>query len=148
MHDGQVQYRSYVPDAEGGRIIRDFRGGEDDNFRYALKEPMDAEELNAFERIINRVRAEGGRVIILRPPVSAEMYQTEKLMPHPSIPKMTQFLQEKGLVYIDFNPHSYFATDASHIDWYETEALSQELAKRLLPYLDLPSCKSSTSIAP
>jgi hypothetical protein len=128
--DGQVYYRSYLPDR---RAAGKLTGASSEYGAFEsihLAGSLDPDALSALERIVQRFRADR-QLVIVRPPVSGEIYELENRMQRDAIDRVTAFLSRLGVPYVDMNPSPYQFTDLSHIDWYDTAEATASLAQRL-----------------
>lgn len=142
--NGQVFYRIYLPDSAAADLARrkGFAPVEYGAFeKIYLAGGFKEQQWAAYQRIIADVAANGGVVILVRPPVAPELYALENGK-KPILKKTLAYFAEEQIPYVDLNPHAYRALDMSHVDWYDTAALSEDLALRILPYL------SAASLAP
>jgi hypothetical protein len=131
--DGQVYYHSFLPDRSAGQGVRAFGIRGLDPFA-AMAGQSNPSAWNAFDSLLRRA-IDHCEIVIVRPPVDSAMYDLENSTFAEIITRMCSRLKAYGIPYIDLNPHPYFSTDMSHIDWYETTALSRELARRMAPHV-------------
>lgn len=133
-NNGQVVYRVYLPNRAAAQRVRLFDNGEYDTYKNVyLTGYFNEDEWESFQRI---VQDPSFAVVVVRPPIDPKLYNLENEM----LPEITERV-ENGLraieiPYIDMNPHNYFSTDMSHIDWYDTPKVSTDLAFRLIPAVD------------
>ncbi|MDA0746914.1 MAG: hypothetical protein O2954_10370 [bacterium] len=135
---GQVFYRVYLPDRKAGESLSRFQEDPRDDYRknYANL-PVNPEAWVAFERLVAQFEQDG-QLIVVRPPIHPELYQIENELKTDLIQKVQHYLEAHDVAFLDLNPHNYFSTDKSHIDWYDTPRLSLDLAEELLPLIRWP----------
>lgn len=132
QEDGQVHYYTFIPDEKVGKTIREKRAEYNSYKNRTLSKPFSPERLEALERII-KIKEEN--LIVIRPPIDSELYELENQMAKNQITKVQNLLHHYRIPYIDMNPHPWYSTDMSHIDWYDTPRASKELAAKLFPIL-------------
>ncbi len=135
--NGQVWYRVYLPDSAAAELARrkGFAPVEYGAFeKIYLAGDFKETEWQAYQRIVAEVFANGGAVIIVRPPVAPELYALENRQKR-ILKTAAAFFAARGVPYLDLNPHAYRTLDMSHVDWYDTAKLSADLAARAAPYV-------------
>lgn len=133
---GQVPYHVYLPDRQAAESMRQFASTEYAEYKNvylvgSFKDP----EWEAYKRIIRSVQSHGS-VVVVRPAVDPALYALENQQLPSVIGTVTQYLASNEIPYVDMNPNDYSALDTSHIDWYDTPKLSQDLALKIIPLVD------------
>lgn len=127
QEDGQIFYYTYIPDAKTGKTLRKNRSEYNVYKNKVLKAPFSQERFDAFMRIADTHE----KMVVVRPPIAKELYALENLLVKEKISMVVEGLSQRGITYIDMNPHHWYSTDMSHIDWYDTKEVSKNLGKRL-----------------
>lgn len=118
---GLVHYRSYIPNAAGGKIFQQILGPDAENYREVLKRPVSHNQLYHFKSIIESLNREN-KLIVVRPMVSKRLYQMEQEQMAQPVSEVKAFLAQIGVQYLDANfSHDFQFSDASHIDWYDVK---------------------------
>jgi hypothetical protein len=129
--DGQVYYRVYLPDREAAETLKHSSSEYGAFESIHLVGTLDANALSALERIVSRFQ-EGRQIVVVRPPVSREIYALENQIQRDTIDRITAFLTQREVAYVDMNPSPYYFSDLSHIDWYDTAKATESLSQRLI----------------
>lgn len=144
--DGQVYYRSYLPDLRAAELSGN-SGSEFQAYRSRLlREPPDAQAWQSFVNILD-LFGSGRQVVVVRAPVDRMMYALEQQTHGELMARAAQYLQRRGVAYIDLNPGDYRSTDYSHIDWYDTGRLSLDFARRLARAIDCANLSTGSGAA-
>jgi hypothetical protein len=130
---GQVDYRSYLPDARAAALSGD-SASEYQAYAVWLQAPPSAASWQDFVHILDLFGSDR-QVVVVRAPVDPAMYALEQQTHGDLMARAAQYLGGRGIAYIDLNSGSYHSTDLSHIDWYDTARLSEDFAKRLAPVI-------------
>lgn len=124
--DGQVWYRSYFKDSDSARGISEWVDTSLNDFEQSYSETAFSEA--EWEAFLDFVQSLGNkRVVIVRPPVSEDLYKFENDELGEPIEKLRVAVKQMDLFYIDINPNDFFSLDESHVDWYETPRLTESL---------------------
>jgi hypothetical protein len=126
---GQVYYRSYLPDRRAAALSGE-AASQYATYVALLKAAPSAAAWDNFVRILDLFGADR-QVVIVRPPVDPTLYDLEQRTQGELMTRAARYLEERGIAYIDLNPGDYRSTDLSHVDWYDTGALSRDFAARL-----------------
>ncbi|MEX1071855.1 MAG: hypothetical protein WEC37_04435 [Anaerolineales bacterium] len=130
--DGQVSYRTYLSDSEALKIFAGDIDADLDNF-IGRNQAFNSDEWNAYLGIINYVSV--NRIVVVRPPVSPEMYLFENEEMGKIIEMAQNVFDQIGILYIDLNPNEYSILDSSHVDWIDTDQVTTNLVQIMEQWL-------------
>jgi hypothetical protein len=123
--DGQVAYRTYLSSQDSVFLMKDAIDTDFDNFvKNYTNRPFNQDEWAAYIRVIKNLSP--NRIIIVRPPVSANMYAFENEDMADTVKLAGEIFKTLGLLYIDMNPNPYSSLDHSHIEWYDTDRVTAD----------------------
>jgi hypothetical protein len=128
--DGQVYYRVFLKDRADSEFYRSIYGARIEQ-NVGRQQHPNKNEWRSFVDIVNKCRERKIRLILVRPPLSAGMYRKENSMQSEVISRVRSYARLNKIPYMDMNPNTYSLADDSHVDWFDTEAASLELAKSL-----------------
>ena len=130
---GQVYYWTYFPNPAAAQLV-DGAASEYDLYTSLLSAQPSDSAWRSFGEILDLFDA-AHQIVVVRPAVSAPIYRLENAKQSELILRVTRYLRDRGIAYIDLNPNEYRSTDGSHIDWYDTKRVSQDLAARLSRFI-------------
>lgn len=133
--DGQSYYRSYFKNREMAESCQFMNTHNVSVKLLDVPGVMSDERWESFLRLVEFYR-KNGQLIVYRPPMSPELYELQMRKNGPILKKLSEFYRENNIPFIDMNPHHFFGSDYSHLDWYDTREFSTELADRLLEVMD------------
>lgn len=128
--NGHVHYFRYLPGVESSTLLRRVQPGALPGYHATLSRPFVQAEWDAYRSWV-RTAAATGSAVVVRPPVSPELYALEIERTEGVIRRVTDWLETEGIPYIDLNDAEYGSTDGSHVDWYDTERLTRTLAAKV-----------------
>jgi hypothetical protein len=79
-----------------------------------------------------RQRTAEHAVVLVRPPVHAELYAIENHLQGDAVRRTEAFLAARRVPYIDLNPSHLSSADRSHVDWFDTPLARRLLADRVV----------------
>lgn len=129
--DNQATYHHFLNGASQGKHLRAWYSAA------AVHSQLDGYSIDpkawgAFERIVKRFGPQK-RLAVARMPFDLENYALENKYEADVISKTKKLLEKYNVPYIDMNPNTkYFTSDTSHLDWYASKPMSEDLANRLL----------------
>lgn len=133
---GQVAYRTYLPNRQASEKARSLIQTEYGMFESVyLVGSFNESEWEAYKRIISDADSQGS-VVVVRPPLDPELYALENQQLPDVVNLVTEYLASNGIPYVDMNSHNYYSLDMSHVDWYDTPKLSEDLALKIIPLAD------------
>jgi len=132
--DGQVTYRTYLNNPQSLQIFEDSLDTDLNNFiRDFSNQTFNSEEWNAYVEIIDYISP--SQVVVVRPPVSQEMYQFENEEMAEIIERAMDVFEQFNILYVDLNPNEYSTLDSSHVDWIDSSQVTTDLAKAIMDWV-------------
>ncbi len=125
--DGQTIYRVYLPNREAAQIHRNIIGSEFELYAEGLKRDWSRKQWMGLHRLTERYSSPGYQLVVVRAPVSPELYELENNLQRDQLHDVVTWLAKNKIQYMDMNPNAYFVTDMSHLDWFDTPTASKQL---------------------
>lgn len=144
---GHVHFRAYLPDRSASdalrplvrpRVLSDYAG----TFASGVSE----ETVDAYLRLIARYEARDRYLFLVRPPVSADLYELENRSGADLLDRIRKRADAHGAAWIDLNPSDYASADLTHVDWFDTARLSRDLGRRLADHAPWSNLHANTPV--
>ena len=128
--NGHADFWSYLPDqAAFNKLAKLYKSEADQTMKILSKVRLNPEEWQAYQRIILRALQLGKKVVLVRPPVQAELYAAENENLKLVLVELDAFLKIHPVPYYDMNPNHFQMMDKTHLDWYDATEVSTNLAE-------------------
>lgn len=135
QEDGQVHFWAQLPDKRAGESCKKFFNERSWFSASHKKLPHENPGWNEFVEL-TAPYIKNGRLVIYRPPVDPKYYALQNAESPEIDKKLDEFIAANKIPFVDFNPNDYFATDYSHLDWYETGRFTNDMADRIAPLIN------------
>ncbi|MBK8023611.1 MAG: hypothetical protein IPK19_19795 [Chloroflexi bacterium] len=124
-------YLSILPDEAALAALQDVMGDSTVPLETSSEPEFNEEAWNAFERIVQLYSATQ-RLVVIRPPVSAETYENEAAIFADVIARTEALLERHDVPLIDMNPNPYESMDGSHLVWFDSVPATEQLAQQII----------------